>query len=91
MISSLITGSTSYGINISRPETGSFLMREYGIDKTTIKQSGNQAIKTLSHIQYHAGVVQPGTVILTTSLRHARDLGSELRKIHGKNTEVLIQ
>ncbi len=39
MMRPLLDGSTSYGINISRPETSAFLMREYGIDKTTIQSA----------------------------------------------------
>jgi len=84
-------GATAYGINISKPETGSFLEREYGFVTQTIKQSNNQTIKSFTHITYHAGTVIAGTVILTTSLKHARDLGSELRKMHGKHINILIQ
>jgi hypothetical protein len=82
----------AYGVNISQPETSRFLTREYGLDISKIQSLlSTQTLKYLTHRQYHTGVIQPGTVILTTSLKHARDLGSELRKIHGKNTEVLIQ
>lgn len=42
-------------------------------------------------MEYHVGSIKPGTVILTTSMKHARDIGQELRRIYGKNIEVLIQ
>lgn len=47
--------------------------------------------KIIIPAEYHPGIVKPGTIILTTSQKHARDIGQALRKIHGKNTEVLIQ
>jgi DNA polymerase III epsilon subunit family exonuclease len=91
MMRPLLDGSTSYGINISRPETSAFLMREYGLNTPTVQPSNYPTIQHLTHIQYHAGIVHPGSVILTTSLKHARDLGQDLRKIHGKNINILIQ
>ncbi len=50
MMRPLIDGSTSYGINISRPETSAFLVREYGIDKTTI-QSATPKVSRFSQKQ----------------------------------------
>jgi hypothetical protein len=91
MMRPLLDGSTSYGINISRPETSAFLMREYGLNTPTVQPSNRPTVQHLTHIQYHAGIVQSGSVILTTSLKHARDLGQDLRKIHGKNINILIQ
>lgn len=87
----LLDGALTYGVNLSGTETGSFLTREYALDISKIQHAQTPTLKHIPHSEYHAGVIQPGTVILTTSLKHARDLGSELRKIHGKNTNILIQ
>ncbi len=89
-----LSGSLCYGVNISFPETRSFLIREYGIDKSMFSILETQPKPKNSHLnytEYHAGIVKTGTVILTTSQKHARDIGQVLRKIHGKNIEVLIQ
>lgn len=93
-LSEIMSGSTLYGVNISFPETREFLMREYDINTWTIiteSQGSTTDTSRIIYAEYHAGVVQSGTVILTTSQKHARDLGQELRKIHGKNMEILIQ
>ncbi len=88
----ILNGATAYGINISRRETLSFLMREYGLCSRELPIANLQLpASRLIHITYHPGSIQPGTVIITTSLKHARDLGSELRKIHGKHINILIQ
>ena len=42
-------------------------------------------------MEYHPDIINTGTVILTTSQKHARDNGQVLRKLHGKNMEILIQ
>ena len=88
----ILDSSLAYGVNISFPENRDFLVREYEIDTAQL-QAPNSKLQTphITHTEYHAGVVRPGTVILTTSQKHARDIGQELRKIHGKNTEILIQ
>jgi DNA polymerase III epsilon subunit family exonuclease len=87
----LTAGYTLYGIHISRPETSGFLMREYGLDISHI-QSSNRAISIyLTHWEYDTKDTKAGTVILTTSLKHARDIGSELRQIYGKSMNILIQ
>jgi hypothetical protein len=89
----LLEDSLAYGINISLPQTEAFLEREYGYLKSEFEktQITSQPKKIITQIEYHPGVIQAGTVILTTSQKHARDLGQALRKIHGKNTEILIQ
>jgi DNA polymerase III epsilon subunit-like protein len=87
----LTTGSTLYGIHISRPETSGFLMREYGLDISKIWSSNRNTSTYLTHWEYDTKDTQAGTVILTTSLKHARDIGSELRRIYGKSINILIQ
>ncbi len=93
LIGPTLVGSLAYGVNISLPETRGFLIREYWLNEkdTLILSPSTKDTTRIIHAEYHAGIVQPGTVILTTSLKHARDLGQELRKIHGKNTNILIQ
>jgi hypothetical protein len=58
-------------------------MREYGYTEDNFIVSGTifceQSIK---NVEYHPSIVIAGTVILTTSQKHARDLGQVLRKIH---------
>lgn len=92
-ISPLLEDSLAYGINISLPQTEAFLEREYGYLKNEFGtvQTTSHPKKIITQIEYHPGVIQAGTVILTTSQKHARDLGQALRKIHGKNMEILIQ
>lgn len=82
-----------YGINITLPQIQWFLIREYGYSKEEFQYPKIEIYsKTkLIHSEYHADIIKPGTVILTTSQKHARDIGQDLRKIHGKNMEILIQ
>ncbi len=90
-ISHLLNCSIVYGSNISHTLTKKFLIQEYNYQDSEFKndiQASNFDIKIL---EYHPNNILPGTVILTTSQKHARDLGQTLRKIHGKNIEVLIQ
>jgi DNA polymerase III epsilon subunit family exonuclease len=93
IISPLLSNATAYGINISLPQTKLFLESEYGYTENEFIQAPIESIpkKIITQIEYHPGTVQAGTVILTTSQKHARDLGQVLRKIHGKNIEILIQ
>ncbi len=88
-----LKGSTAYGVNICQSQTKAFLIREYGYISAEFTENQYQTPAQTKIIQaeYHPGIIKPGTVILTTSQKHARDLGQVLRKIHGKNTEILIQ
>jgi hypothetical protein len=89
----LLRSSLAYGVNITLPQTESFLIREYGYtsEEFTRGQSPIQQKTKITQAEYHPGTIKPGTVILTTSQKHARDLGQVLRKIHGSNVEILIQ
>jgi DNA polymerase III epsilon subunit-like protein len=92
MMEPILHGATAYGVNISRRETLAFLVREYGLYSGELPIANLQLpASRLIHMTYHPGTIQAWTVIITTSLKHARDLGSELRKIHGKHINILIQ
>ncbi len=90
-LSPILDWATVYGPHIWLRESRDFLVREYGIKSEGFASSQHQITRSMEHIQYHANTIQSGSVILTTSLKHARDLGQELRKIHGKNIDILIQ
>ncbi len=45
----------------------------------------------ITYTEYHPDIITAGTIILTTSQKHARDIGQVLRKLHGKKIEILIQ
>ncbi len=92
-LSPILKGSLAYGVNVAFPQTEAFLMREYGYTSNECIKNHARVVSwtTVVPIEYHPGLINGGTVILTTSQKHARDLGQVLRKIHGKNVEVLIQ
>lgn len=89
----ILEWAIGYGINITLPQTKWFLMREYGYASKEFgyTKNGLQSKTKIIHTEYHADIVKSGTVILTTSQKHARDIGQDLRKIYGKNIEILIQ
>lgn len=72
----LLDGGLGYGINISLPQTRSFLMREYGYTKEAFENIHPvmKSEKKLSYTEYHPDIITAGTVILTTSQKHARDI-----------------
>lgn len=89
----ILNGALAFGTHISLPQTKSFLIKEYGYLESEfdeIKPIITSQAKIV-YSEYHPNLVRPGTVILTTSQKHARDIGHALRKIHGQNTEILIQ
>ena len=89
----ILNGALAFGTHISLPQTKSFLIREYGYTESEFDgiQSFTQSQAKIVYSGYHPNWVRPWTVILTTSQKHARDIGKELRKIHGKENEILIQ
>jgi DNA polymerase III epsilon subunit family exonuclease len=100
IMSPLLERSIAYWYQLSGTQTAWFLKREYGYNIDELININGQIHQTNTseihercshHMEYHVSSIKPGTVILTTSMKHARDLGQELRKIYGKNTEVLIQ
>ncbi|NRH20514.1 hypothetical protein HOO68_00510 [Candidatus Gracilibacteria bacterium] len=93
LMTPILKGAIGYGINIMFPQTKGFLIREYGYTPEEFSDSKNevQSKTKIKYIEYHPDIIIPGTVILTTSQKHARDIGQDLRKVHGKNIEILIQ
>lgn len=90
----LLDNSLAYGTNISLPQTKIFMEQEFGYKGNELfiaKKEEKIQSKMILVAEYHPGIIKPGTVILTTSQKNARDIGQALRKIHGKNIEVLIQ
>ena len=93
-IKPLLLNATAYGNNIWYPQTKEFLIREYGYRESDFDSLKWTKVAHRHHIEYreyHGDIVPSGAVILTTSQKHARDIGQELRKIYGKNREILIQ
>lgn len=89
----ILQWSLGYGIKINKTQIQEFLIREYGYKKDEFQNSIlEEKINTiLEYREYHSDIIKPWTIILTTSQKHARDLWQELRKIHGKKIEILIQ
>lgn len=78
----ILNGALAFGTHISLPQTKSFLIREYGYTESEFDgiQSFTQSQAKIVYSGYHPNWVRPWTVILTTSQKHARDIGKELRK-----------
>lgn len=93
MMKPILNGALAFGTHISLPQTKSFLIKEYGYfesDFDEIKPIITSQAKIL-YSEYHPNLARAWTVLLTTSQKHARDIGQALRKIYGQNTEILIQ
>lgn len=90
-ITHLLDTSIAYGSNISHTLTKKFLIQEYNYQDGEFESENLVSNFDIKIFEYHPNNILPGTVILTTSQKHARDLGQSLRKIHGKNREILIQ
>ncbi|MBX9809169.1 hypothetical protein K2X92_02145, partial [Candidatus Gracilibacteria bacterium] len=91
-ITSLLNSSISYGSNISLPQTRAFIMREYGyVEDDFVSNEVFHAEHNIKYMEYHPSTIVAGSIILTTSQKNARDIGQVLRKIHGKNIDILIQ
>lgn len=90
VIRPILKKSIAYGVALNGEKTQSFIEKECGIQLFDSLEVPHES-KIIRYQEYHVDMIRAGTVILTTSQKHARDMWQELRKYHGKDMQILIQ